>query len=67
MVALEGTKVNLPVVALDSNQTVLCQKWKRDVATWIHNNKIACYLVKCGIFREEGGFHHHSRGKNVTA
>jgi hypothetical protein len=51
-VAPEGTNVNLPVVAPDSNQTVLHQKWKRDHATWIHNNKIACYFVKCGIFRE---------------
>ena len=66
-VAPEGTKVNLPVVAPDSNQTVLHQKWKRDDATWIHNNKIACYFVECGIFREEGGFHRRSRGKNVAA
>jgi hypothetical protein len=55
-VAPEGTKVNLPVVAPDSNQTVLRQKWKRDDATWIHNNKIACSFVECGIFREEGVF-----------
>jgi hypothetical protein len=66
-VAPEGTKVNLPVMEPDSNQTVLCQKWKRDDATWIHNNKIACYFVECGIFREEGGFHPHKRRKNVAA